>query len=156
MKIDIPKININPIKKQKTSIVRLESRNLVGLSPNAILKELFGYESFRGSQLEIINSSIEENNIFVLMPTGGGKSLCYQIPMLHKPGIGIVISPLIALMKDQVSALQKRKVSAYTLNSSMSDADTNQVEFFVKNKKVDILYVSPEKFISQRFQKLIK
>src|ERR1700760_56464 len=87
--------------------------------PLAILKTVFGYDTFRGRQQEIIAHAIAGNHAFVLMPTGGGKSLCYQIPALARPGIGLVISPLIALMEDQVTALRQAGVKAAALNSRL-------------------------------------
>ena len=87
--------------------------------PQSILKTVYGYDSFRGRQKEIIEHVIAGNHAFVLMPTGGGKSLCYQIPALVRPGIGLVVSPLIALMEDQVAALRQAGVKAAALNSRL-------------------------------------
>jgi ATP-dependent DNA helicase RecQ len=89
-----------------------------------ILQKVYGYPSFRAEQAEIIEHVVSGGNAFVLMPTGGGKSLCYQIPALCRRGVGIVISPLIALMQDQVDALTQLGVRAAAINSSLSAADT--------------------------------
>src|SRR5262249_59423830 len=98
-------------------IIRSKSNLLMPADPLSILKAVFGYDSFRGRQREIIEHVIAANHAFVLMPTGGGKSLCYQIPALARPGVGLVISPLIALMEDQVAALRQAGVKAAALNS---------------------------------------
>ena len=87
-------------------------------SPLNTLQRIFGYPAFRPLQEEIISGLIAGQDAFVLMPTGGGKSLCYQIPALHRPGVGIVVSPLISLMKDQVDALRENGVKAACYNSS--------------------------------------
>ncbi len=120
-------------------------------SPKKILKNIFGYDNFRGLQEEIINAVIAKKNTFVLMPTGGGKSLCYQIPALCLEGVGIVISPLIALMQDQVSALKDAGVKAEAINSSMSPAQVFAVKELLKNNQLDLLYVSPERLLMPEF-----
>ena len=93
-----------------------------------ILKQSFGHDSFRGEQAQIIQSVIEGNDTLVLMPTGAGKSLCFQIPALYFDGTTIVVSPLIALMKDQVDALKLKGIEAGFLNSTLSRSEQNQVE----------------------------
>src|SRR5210317_2274047 len=97
-------------------------------SSQDILQSVFGYESFRPPQDEIIQTVIDGGDALVLMPTGGGKSLCYQIPALARSGCGVVISPLIALMQDQVSALRQLGVRASFLNSTLDAATARQVE----------------------------
>jgi len=119
--------------------------------PAQILKKVFGYDKFRGNQQEIINEVIAGKNCFVLMPTGGGKSLCYQIPALCLDGLAIVISPLIALMQDQVSALIQAGVSAAAINSSMSSAEVWEIKKLIKDKKLDLLYVAPERLLMEEF-----
>src|SRR6056297_4081041 len=93
-----------------------------------VLQTTFGYEEFRGSQAEIIDSVIHGHDALVLMPTGGGKSLCYQVPALARAGCGVVISPLIALMQDQVNALRQLGVRASFLNSTLAPVEQQQVE----------------------------
>ncbi|MDX5436919.1 MAG: ATP-dependent DNA helicase, partial [Pontibacter sp.] len=108
------------------------------------LKEVFGYNQFRGNQELIINNIINGKNTFVIMPTGAGKSLCYQLPALSLPGTAIVISPLIALMKNQVDQLNAFGVNAHFLNSTLSKAETNKVKKETLAGEVKLLYVAPE------------
>ena len=102
-------------------------------------------ESFRKQQEDIITHVIGGNSCFVLMPTGSGKSLCYQIPAMCRNGVGIVISPLIALMEDQVSSMRQLGVRAATLNSSLSPEDSRAVYRDLYERKLDLLYLSPER-----------
>jgi len=119
------------------------------MSQNAleILNSLYGYDSFRGHQAEIIEHVSAGNNALVLMPTGGGKSLCYQIPSLMRQGVGIIISPLIALMQDQVGAMQQLGVKAAFLNSSLSHSEQNVIEQQLLAGQLDLLYIAPERLI---------
>jgi ATP-dependent DNA helicase RecQ len=112
-----------------------------------ILNSLYGYDSFRGHQADIIEHVTEGNNALVLMPTGGGKSLCYQIPSLLRDGVGIIISPLIALMQDQVGAMQQLGVKAAFLNSSLSRSEQNDIEQQLMAGQLDLLYIAPERLI---------
>jgi len=112
-----------------------------------ILNSLYGYDSFRGHQADIIEHVAEGNNALVLMPTGGGKSLCYQIPSLLREGVGIIISPLIALMQDQVGAMQQLGVKAAFLNSSLSRSEQNDIEQQLMAGQLDLLYIAPERLI---------
>ncbi|PCJ26112.1 MAG: DNA helicase RecQ [Rickettsiales bacterium] len=121
-----------------------------------VLREIYGYTEFRGDQGEIINHIIDGNNTFVLMPTGGGKSLCYQIPSMCRPGVGIVISPLIALMRDQVSALSQLGVSAAAINSTQSYAEISATIEKIENNQLDLLYIAPERLLSEEFMGIIK
>ncbi|KIA89746.1 DNA helicase RecQ [Kaistella jeonii] len=114
-------------------------------SPLAILQQYFGYDSFRLYQASAVENVIAKKDTFVLMPTGGGKSLCYQIPALVLEGTAIVISPLIALMKDQVDALRVNGISAAFLNSSMNPNEQNETFRQLKNGELKLLYVAPEK-----------
>jgi ATP-dependent DNA helicase RecQ len=113
----------------------------------AILNSIFNFDQFRGNQESIVNSVIAGENALILMPTGGGKSLCYQIPALARSGTAIVISPLIALMKDQVDALLKKGVKAALLNSSISKAEQRLIEKELLSGSLKILYVSPERMM---------
>lgn len=114
-------------------------------SPLEILQQYFGYDTFRLEQANAIENVIAKKDTFVLMPTGGGKSLCYQVPALVLEGTAIVISPLIALMKDQVDALRVNGISAAYINSSMSSFEQNETVNQLKNGKLKLLYVAPEK-----------
>ncbi|NOT11548.1 MAG: DNA helicase RecQ [Methylococcaceae bacterium] len=118
--------------------------------PNAVLKSVFGYDSFRGQQEAVIEQLVAGRDALVLMPTGGGKSLCYQIPALIRHGVGIVISPLIALMQDQVSALLQLGVKAAFLNSTLTLDEARRVEQKLLNNELDLLYIAPEKLTSAR------
>ncbi|MGZ5052759.1 MAG: DNA helicase RecQ [Methylobacter sp.] len=118
--------------------------------PTEILKTVFGYDKFRGPQQDIIDTLIAGQDAMVLMPTGGGKSLCYQIPALVRPGVGIVVSPLIALMQDQVNALLQLGVKAAFLNSTLSLEQARQVERQLLNDELDLLYIAPERLTSDR------
>jgi ATP-dependent DNA helicase RecQ len=115
-----------------------------------LLNTVFGYESFRGQQQTIIQHVIDGQDALVVMPTGSGKSLCFQIPALLRPGVGIVISPLIALMQDQVSALLQLGIKAAFLNSSLSFDDVQQTERQLLNGELDLLYIAPERLANQR------
>jgi ATP-dependent DNA helicase RecQ len=112
--------------------------------PLSILKTVFGYDTFRGRQRDIIEHVIASNHAFVLMPTGAGKSLCYQIPALARPGIGLVISPLIALMEDQVAALRQAGVKAAALNSRLWGVEKDLLWRDIAQGELDILYMAPE------------
>ncbi len=124
-------------------------------SPAKILKKVFGYDKFRGEQEAIINEIIAGKNCFVLMPTGGGKSLCYQVPALCLEGMAIVVSPLIALMQDQVSALNQLGVSAAALNSSIDFSEVRVIKDMIRDQQLDLLYVAPERLLSAEFLELI-
>ena len=124
-------------------------------SPQKILQEIFGYSDFRPPQDEIIATVVTGGDALVLMPTGGGKSLCYQIPALARPGCGIVISPLIALMKDQVDALTQLGVRASYLNSTLPADEQRQVENQLLSGQLDLLYIAPERLSQTRMLELL-
>lgn len=121
--------------------------------PNAlnILQQVFGYDDFRPLQKSIIDSVIAGENNFVLMPTGGGKSLCYQIPALVRDGVGIIVSPLISLMQDQVQALQTNGVAAAFYNSALTEQQAKETLAQLHNNELDLLYVAPERLMSPAF-----
>jgi ATP-dependent DNA helicase RecQ len=119
-------------------------------TPLSILNTVFGYHEFRGPQAAVIDALVAGDDVLVLMPTGGGKSLCYQIPALVREGVGIVVSPLIALMQDQVSALRELGVRAGFLNSSLSAQEMWQTELALQRGELDMLYVAPERLIQPR------
>ena len=122
----------------------------VGMRADQILQVVFGYPAFRGEQKEIVTHLASGGDALVLMPTGGGKSLCYQIPSLLRDGIGVVVSPLIALMQDQVAALEEAGVRAAALNSSMTWPQVQEVERKVRTGELDLLYVAPERLLTER------
>ena len=121
-------------------------------SPRKILKKVFGYDDFKENQIDIIKTILNGKNAFVLMPTGSGKSLCYQIPSIIRNGVGIVISPLIALMEDQVKGLQQNGLSAAYLNSTLPFKKAKIIQEKAADGRIDILYVAPEKLLTPDFQ----
>ena len=123
--------------------------------PHAILSRVFGYDAFRGFQREVIEHVAAGHDALVLMPTGGGKSLTYQIPALMRPGVGVVISPLIALMQDQVAALEELGVRAAFLNSTLSGAQAAQVERRMRAGEIDLVYIAPERLVGERSLRLL-
>ncbi|AJP58465.1 ATP-dependent DNA helicase RecQ [Pandoraea vervacti] len=120
-----------------------------------VLRTVFGYNAFRGDQAAIVDHVADGGDALVLMPTGGGKSLCYQIPALLRPGIGIVVSPLIALMQDQVDALLQAGVRAAYLNSSLAFDEALDIERRASRGELDLLYVAPERLLTERFLNLL-
>ncbi|MBS3165822.1 ATP-dependent DNA helicase RecQ, partial [Candidatus Woesearchaeota archaeon] len=117
-----------------------------------LLKQYFGYDTFRPLQSEIIQNVLQKNDSLVLMPTGGGKSLCYQIPALQFAGLTLVISPLISLMKDQVDNLKANGVQAEFINSTLSHQEIEQIKDSIKEKKVKLLYIAPERLALEDFK----
>src|SRR5690606_5469114 len=117
--------------------------------PLAILKSKFGFSGFRQNQKEIITRVLSKKDSLVLMPTGGGKSLCYQIPDLIFEGVTIVISPLIALMKDQVDALRVNGIAAAFLNSSQSTHEQASIIQQLESSKIKLLYLAPERLLGK-------
>ena len=115
-----------------------------------VLRDVFGYSSFRGQQQQVVEHLVSGGDALVLMPTGGGKSLCYQIPALVREGVGVVVSPLISLMQDQVAALREAGVRAEFLNSTMTWSQAIEVERRVYNGDIDLLYLAPERLLTER------
>ena len=122
----------------------------------AVLREVFGYDAFRGEQAEIIDQVVGGGDAVVLMPTGGGKSLCYQIPAILREGTGVVVSPLIALMADQVAALEAVGIRAAFLNSTLEPYEAQEVERQLGAGEIDLLYLAPERLILPRTIDLLK
>ena len=116
-----------------------------------VLREVFGYAEFRGAQAEIIDQVVTGGDALVLMPTGGGKSVCYQVPAIVRPGLGVVVSPLIALMHDQVAAMRLLGVRAAFLNSSLDAAGAAEVIRAMTSGELDLLYVAPERLVTAGF-----
>ncbi len=119
------------------------------------LKSVFGYETFRPLQRDIVDAMLAGRDVFVLMPTGGGKSLCYQLPALLLPGITVVVSPLIALMKDQVDKLQALGVPATFINSSLDPSEVGIRQGAVARGEARLLYVAPERLMLPGFLHLL-
>ena len=128
-----------------------EKPGVLGETPQETLQRVFGYSSFRADQKAVVDALIHGEDAFVLMPTGGGKSLCYQLPSLHRHGVGIVVSPLISLMKDQVDALCANGVAAAYYNSSLGSEDARQVLAKLHAGELDLLYIAPERLVSTDF-----
>ncbi len=125
------------------------------VDPKSVLRRYFGFKEFRAHQREIIQGLLEGRDVFALMPTGSGKSLCYQIPSILRRGVGIVVSPLIALMQDQVQGLRQNGVRADFLNSSLSRDEAAGVQRRASCGATDILYVAPERLMTESFQGLL-
>ncbi len=126
---------------------------------SGLLKKIFGFDSFKGNQEEIIESLIEGKNVFVIMPTGGGKSMCYQLPALSNPGTAIIVSPLIALMKNQVDAIRNFGADegiAHVMNSSLSKTEMNKVRSDLLSGKTKLLYVAPESLTKEENAEFLK
>jgi len=124
--------------------------------PLAVLREVFGHKSFRGLQDDVVNHVVTGGDAVVLFPTGAGKSMCYQIPAICRPGVGIVISPLIALMRDQVEALKQAGVAAAALNSSLSADESAEVRGKLRRGELDLLYVAPERVATPGFANMLE
>jgi ATP-dependent DNA helicase RecQ len=124
-------------------------------NPLSVLKEIYGYPAFRGKQADVIETVTAGGDAVVLFPTGAGKSLCFQIPALCRPGLGVVVSPLIALMRDQVEALKQLGVRAAALNSAMSREDYLETRRAISRGELDLLYVTPERIVTPAFKELV-
>ena len=120
-------------------------------SPTECLKHYFGYEAFRGGQESLVRAILEGNDVLGILPTGAGKSICFQVPALMMSGVTIVVSPLISLMKNQVNALTEKNIPAAFLNSSLSEAQLEKAMTNAKNGKYKLIYVAPERLFSYSF-----
>ncbi len=134
--------------------VKIQSTTFVGTKPELVLKTVFGYDSFRPFQKEIISEVLKGNDTLAIMPTGGGKSICYQIPALIMPGITIVVSPLISLMQDQVNSLKTAGIHSAFLNSTLTWEEYQKTVDEIKDGQIKIVYVSPEGLATDRFREL--
>ncbi|HIE45861.1 MAG TPA: ATP-dependent DNA helicase RecQ, partial [Flavobacteriaceae bacterium] len=133
--------------------------NKLKIDLNQALKKYFGFNKFKGLQKPVIESLLSGKNTFVIMPTGGGKSLCYQLPALILDGTAIVVSPLIALMKNQVDAIRgisTNKGIAHVLNSSLNKGEIAQVKSDIENGITKLLYVAPESLIKEEYIAFLK
>ncbi len=146
-----------PFPKAFATVNTIETTGIPAASAAVeILRRVFGYRSFRGQQAEIVDQIVGGGDALVLMPTGGGKSLCYQIPALLRPGVGVVVSPLIALMQDQVDALRQAGVRAAFLNSSLDFRAVLDTERSLLRGELDLIYVAPERLLTDRFISLLE
>ena len=148
----VPESDSMPELRKKTDIL-FETPG--GDDPLGVLKRIYGYSSFRGRQAEVVGRVVAGGDAVVLFPTGAGKSLCYQIPALCRDGIGVVVSPLIALMRDQVEALKQLGVRAAALNSSLSRDEFLDIRRSILDGALDLLYVTPERIVTPGFRDLI-
>lgn len=132
-----------------------ETRQAGARDPLDILRSVFGHQAFRGQQADIVSHVIGGGDAIVLMPTGGGKSMCYQIPALCRDGVGVVVSPLIALMHDQVTALRQLGIRAAALNSSLTDDERMKVRADLRAGRLDLIYVAPERLMLPSFMEFL-
>lgn len=145
--------HLTPYGEEKSS---LPSFNQGYSNPRELLSRVFGFESFRGLQEEIIRAVMDGNDSLVLMPTGGGKSLCYQLPGLCRPGTALVVSPLIALMDDQVAALRQLGIQARAWHSEQTPQEGREIREQLSAGQLDFLYISPERLISESGQSVLQ
>lgn len=135
--------------------VQIQPDSFLNASPHKVLKEAFGYDNFRHSQEDIITNVLKGNDTLAVMPTGGGKSLCYQIPALIFQGITVVISPLISLMQDQVSSLEQKGINSVFINSTLEWEEFLEASSRIKKGEVKIVYISPEGLSSNKIRDLL-
>jgi len=121
------------------------------MDSHGALKKYFGYDEFRPLQQEIIDDALSDRDVFALLPTGGGKSLCFQLPALLRDGVTIVVSPLIALMKDQVDALRTSGIAATFLNSTLAGSESRERLRGLDRNQFRLLYVAPERLMMENF-----
>ena len=124
-------------------------------TPLDILTRIFGYHAFRGEQAAIIGHVVAGGDALVIMPTGGGKSLCYQVPALVRGGVGVVVSPLIALMDDQVAALRELGVAAAALHSGLPAGEAAAIERELLAGRLKVVYMAPERLVGERTLELL-
>ncbi len=124
------------------------------MTPETLLKTKFGYDQFRSGQKEVIDDLLAGQNVLTIMPTGGGKSLCYQIPAMLMAGVTLVVSPLISLMKDQVDALNDNDIPATFINSTLDYSEMRDRFEVLQAGRIKLLYVSPERLDSEAFDQL--
>lgn len=125
------------------------------LNPLTVLKQSFGFDGFRPLQGEVVSHVVDGNDSLVLMPTGGGKSICYMVPSICRDGVGIIVSPLISLMQDQLDFLEFHGIEAATLNSTVPATEQKEIKSRLIAGELDLLYVTPERFSNAQFQKLL-
>jgi len=128
---------------------------MAGADPHTVLHTVFGLPGFRGQQADVVEHVMAGGDAIVLMPTGGGKSLCYQLPSLCRPGTGIIVSPLIALMRNQVAAMRQLGLNAAAMNSSLSPAERSAVRADLRAGRLDLLYVAPERLMMPDFLEML-
>ncbi|MFZ1721769.1 MAG: ATP-dependent DNA helicase RecQ [Microgenomates group bacterium] len=126
------------------------------MTPEEALFKYFGYHQFRDGQREIVDALVSGRDVLALLPTGGGKSICFQLPALLLPGVTLVISPLISLMYDQVQALELKKIKACSVTSALSSQEKKSLMTNIEKNEYKIIYISPERFVSETFQKALK
>lgn len=127
-----------------------------GMKATDILQQYFGYTSFRPGQEEVIEALAMHRDVLAIMPTGAGKSLCFQIPALMSKGVTVVISPLLSLIKDQVDALQAQEIGATSIDSRCTVEEANKRFFLLRQGKVKLLYISPERLQNEYFTAVMK
>ena len=138
------------------NIITLLQKRCIKITANDLLKKYFGYDSFRTGQSEIIKNILNSKDVLGIMPTGAGKSICYQIPAMMLDGVTIVVSPLISLMKDQVDALNQVGIPSTFVNSTLSSFEYEQVIENIYQNVYKIVYVAPERLESEDFIRLLK
>src|SRR5262249_29346299 len=139
----------SPLSQRRAGRLRL-------MQPKDVLRDVFGHAEFRGLQADVVEHVTAGGDAVVLFPTGAGKSLCYQVPALCRPGVAVVISPLIALMRDQVEALKQAGVAAAAYNSALSPDEARSVRDALLGGRLKLIYVAPERLMTQAFQSLLQ
>nr|WP_250808029.1 RecQ family ATP-dependent DNA helicase [Neorhizobium tomejilense] len=148
-------MNIHATDSMFSVPLPVRGRRRHGATANGVLSDVFGYETFRGNQSSVVSSVIDGFDVFTIMPTGGGKSLCYQVPALVRPGLCIVVSPLVSLMKDQVDALRAKGVRASAIKAGMAPWELEEANGAVRDGSLEILYVAPERLSMRGFRNLV-